>query len=238
MLAIDVRSDIKGATRYLNRVERKQIPFATAKALTKTAKAAQKEIRREMPRVLDRPKKFTLDSTFVKPARKTTLVARVGFKDLAVKGTPAGKYLLPQISGGRRRHKRFERALILAGVMRTNEYAVPGDDIRLNQYGNIPIGAITTMLSQLRASPDPGQNATGSSRSKRSRRGRAYFYRRGFRGVFVRTSRRAFTVFLKFVRLPRYRRRLRFPEIVQGTVRFRFPREFKLAMRQALRTAR
>ncbi len=236
--SIDVRADVKDATRDLSLLQRKHIPFATALALTRTAQAAQKEVRAEMPRVLDRPKKFTLNSTFVKPATKRRLEATVGFKDFAAKGTPAGKYLLPQIHGGRRKHKRFERALIRAGIMRSDEYAVPGDDMRLDRYGNLPKGAITKMLSQLRASPDAGQNATQSSRSKRGRRGRAYFYRRSFRGVFVRTGKRAFTVFIKFVKVPRYRRRLRFPEIVEGTVQAQFRLQFRRALSQALRTAR
>lgn len=236
---ISVSADIEKVSRDLRRF-RRHIPFATALALTMTAKKAQSEVRDEMKRKLDRPKAFTLSGTFVKPADKRgfPIKATIGFKDFAAKGTPAAKYLGPQIAGGRRRHKRFERALIAAGIMRSNEYAVPGDDMRLDRYGNLPRGQISKMLSQLKASPDSQQNATGSVRSKKSRRTRAYFYKRSFRGVFVRTGKRAFTVFIKFVKAPRFRKRLPFDRVVDQTVRFRFPLEFRRAILRAVRTAR
>ena len=233
---INVRADVKQATKQLNRIQRQQVPFATALALTKTAQAAQKETTAEMPRVFDRPTRFTLNSVFVSPAKKRKLVAIVGLKDFIPKGTPAGVYLLPQIFGGPRRHKRFERALIRAGIMRPDEYAIPGKGERLNSFGNMTKGRITKILSNVMANPDPLSNITGSRRSRARRAGETFFYRRTFRGILVRRGNQIRPA-LVFVRQPRYKRRFRFPEIVERTVRFRFPREFQRALRRALRTA-
>ena len=246
---INVKSDIKQVTRYLSRVQKKQIPFAAARALQIVGKAAQQEVKKEISRVIDRPTPFTRNATQVwgyRPGIKITSLSTlkrnptvtVMLRDEASGGTAPAKYLEPLLTGGPRRHKRFERALIRAGVMRQNEYAVPGDDIRLNKFGNLTKGTITSMLSQVRANPDPYQNATNSTRSKRSRRARAYFVMRGFRGVMVRTSRKAFTVFLAFVKRPSYRKRLKFQETVRGVAQFRFKREFESQLAKALRTAR
>ena len=159
-------------------------------------------------------------------------------RDEATKGTPPAKYLNALIRGGRRRHKGFEKALIRAGIMRSDEYAVPGDDIRLNRFGNIPKGQFTKMLSQLKASPDAMQNATGSARSRAGRRGAAFFTMPGFRGVMRRTGKRSMTVFLAFVKAPSYRKRLRFFETIDGVAKYRLKREFDYQLRKALRTAR
>lgn len=236
--AISINAETKAAKGLLAGYQ-KQIPYATAVALTKTAKAAQAEVIKEMPRVLDRPKPFTLNSIYIKPATKLTLSAEIGAKDFAPKGNPASKFLRKPVYGGGRSHKGFENALIRAGIMRSNEYAVPGDDLRLNKYGNIPQGAISRMLSHLKASPDPLQNITESDRSKAKRRSSAFFYRPEFRGVFIRTGRRAFKVFIKFVtKRPSYRKRLKFFDIIEQTAMYRFRRELILALRNAARTAR
>lgn len=250
MLDLDVRADIKEVTRYLSRVQRKQVPFATAIALQRTTFSTRKEVQAEINRSVDRPVKLTTKAVLVSGPTKLIKITSLSIlkkdphtivflRDEAFKGTPPSKYLDPLLTGKPRRHKGFERALIRAGIMRSNEYAVPGNDLRLNKYGNLPKGAITTMLSQLHSSSDSMQNATQSRRSKKGRRGKAYFMMRGFRGVFVRTGKRAFTVFIKFVTSkPSYRRKIRFNEVAYRTAAFRFPIEFRRAMTKALKSAR
>ena len=58
-ISIDVRADIKGAVKYLNRVQRKQVPFATALALTRTAQDVAKAETAQISKKLDRPTPFT-----------------------------------------------------------------------------------------------------------------------------------------------------------------------------------
>src|SRR5262245_39031822 len=117
MIRLDVRSNIKQLTQGLTQVQREQVPFATALALTRTAQVMQAAQITEMQRVFDRPTPFTLNALFVSPATKRRLEASVYFKDFAPKGTPAGKYLRPQIMGGGRNLKRMERLLQGKGLL-------------------------------------------------------------------------------------------------------------------------
>jgi hypothetical protein len=64
MIQISVSSDIERLTRHLREIERKQIPFATATALTAAAKHAQAEVRARIPSIFDRPTAFTINWSF------------------------------------------------------------------------------------------------------------------------------------------------------------------------------
>ena len=123
-MQIDVRVDLKNAERYLQGLRKDQVPFATAYALTQTAKDSQQRIVDDMRRSFDRPKPFTLNGTFVSPATKSRLEATVKLKDgyargggeNSKRGTP-DKYLRAQVQGGARRNTAFERMLIHNGLM-------------------------------------------------------------------------------------------------------------------------
>lgn len=126
---------------------------AIATALSRTASEVRQEIRRQLPSVFDRPTPYTLNSLYVKGATAENLVARVWFKDetgTTGMGTPATKYLAPQVQGGGRNTKRFERALQMAGALPAGWQIVPGPGARLDQYGNVSAGQIIQILSQLR----------------------------------------------------------------------------------------
>lgn len=245
---ITVDTGLKAFAGDIDKLTR-QLPYATALGLQRVTFTAQRSLQDEINRKVDRPNRLTQNAVLVAgPARGikiTNLSALkkdpstfVFIRDEADRGTPPEKYLHGVLSGGNRRHKRFEKALMRAGIMRSNEYAVPGDDIRLDRYGNIPQGAIVAMLSQLKASPDELQNATGSTRSKGKRRSKAYFYRPEFRGIFVRTSKKAFTVFIKFVtKQPGYTRKVQAKRTVDDVVGIRWPIEFKRALTEAFKTA-
>lgn len=241
MLTIDVRADVAALTRTLTDIQRKQIPFATALALTKTAFRARDDIKAETKRVFDRPTPFTVNSVFAKQATKDRLEYRVFLRDEAVKGTPPAEYLQPQIHGGSRQPKRFERALQRAGVLRRGRIAVPGKRVRLNAYGNQSAGQITQILSQLRANPDPFQNATASKRSvAKRRRGGSYFLfgpPGAPRGVLHRVGRQVSPA-LVFVGHPRYNTRFRFFDIAKRTVDRDFAKQFERSLARALATAR
>ena len=133
MLSISVRADVKGLTRQLSALAQKQIPFATATALTATAKLVAAAEVENMKKVLDKPTPFTLRSVRVKGARKSDPVATVYMQDTAA------VYLLPFEFGGR--HK-----LIGKGITWLN----PKDKSLLNQYGNLP----KSKLNALKNRPD------------------------------------------------------------------------------------
>jgi hypothetical protein len=154
-MQLDVRVDLRDAERYLTGLRKDQIPFATAYALTQTAKQAQKNIVDTMQRVFDRPKPYTLNGTYVKPATKRDLTAIVKLKDgyfgespNTKKGT-ADQYLRAEVQGGQRRNTAFEKALIFNGVMPPGYFAIPTKFAPKDPYGNVPPGFYTRVISQL-----------------------------------------------------------------------------------------
>lgn len=240
-LSVSIKADTL-ATRRMYQGVQKQLPYATSVALNKTAESAQKEIVAEMPRVFAGPTPYTLRSTFVKRSSKNQapLAAWVGFKGVGIVAgvgittqeggrTPSAIYLAPEAYSGKRIHKAFENILIRAGIMNNDEYAVPGREVKLDKYGNIPPGQFRTMLSQL------GLLTSQASRSKAKTK---FFYRPKFRGIFMRLSKDRIAVFLKFVRQPNYKVRLRFERIVGDVSGIRFPIEFKRALDDAMETAK
>lgn len=215
----------------------KQIPFATALALTKSAQAAQKDLIAAMSSHLDNPTPFTLRSTFVRPATKNKLVAEVGIKDFAAKGTPAARYLFPQIHGGKRGDKRSERAMRFAGLLKPGQYLIPGDDAKLNKYGNLTSGQVVKALSAVRGQIDPAQN-TGSQRStaKQKRSGRQYIFMPNA-GIFYRQGK-SLRSFLIIGNQPSYQKRFDFNGIMQASIESHLPDQIQAAIDYALSTAR
>ena len=252
MLDYVVTGDVSKITRHLSDLSRRQVPFATASALTKTAKFVQQKIKEEIPRVFDRPTRFTLNSTWVRPATKARLWAEVKIKDEVARAVPPIRWLAPQIYGGSRGPKGFEKALLRMGKMPPG-YAVPASSMPRDAYGNVSKGQIVKILADLQALRDPLDRATPKSRLKRrrSRTKRAQFYFSTYPvnwrtahlkpGIYVRTEfgfGSSIRPVMLFVPAVRYRKRLRFYEIADQSARMRFPIEFALAMRHAIRTAR
>lgn len=175
-MQIDVRVDLKNAEQYLKGLRRDQVPFATAYALTQTAKDAQANVADEMRRNFDRPKPFTLNGTYVSPATKSRLEATVKLKDgylrgggeNSKRGTP-DKYLRAQVQGGARRNTAFERLLIHSGMMPPGYFAIPTSFAPRDAFGNVPPGYYTRIMSQLGIG-DPLQRKSQTPRS-RSRSG-------------------------------------------------------------------
>jgi len=253
MLEYRVQGDISEIEKHLSRMGRDQVPFATALALTRTVKFAQKKVVEEIPRVFDRPTRYTQNSTFIEPARKNKLWALLKIKDDPTGGgiVPI-KFLKAEIFGGQRARKGFERRLIAAGKMPPNAFAVPTSFVALDAYGNVPRSQLTKIVSDLQAQFDATANSTARSRlrRRRSRTKRPTFYfstwppsprtQKLKPGIYIRSEfgfgSSIKPVFL-FVSRATYRRRLRFYEIADQAARSRFKIEFALAMRQALATA-
>lgn len=80
MIRFDVRSDLDKAIKALN-AQAKQVPFATALALTRTAADVQGEIRNEMPGNFTLRRDWVVKGIRIKPATKSTLTAEVFSRD-------------------------------------------------------------------------------------------------------------------------------------------------------------
>lgn len=122
-------STLKDLSRQLKKLQ-KQIPFATAQAMTSVVRdiaAAQKVA---LGRKLESPTPFTVNSVGSAGARKNNLRAKVFVRDVAA------EYLEPFEFGGE--HKLNSQALLNP------------KNIKLNKYGNMP----RNKLSQLKAKPN------------------------------------------------------------------------------------
>jgi hypothetical protein len=95
MLAINV--DISGAVLDLNNIERSQLPYAAARALTKTVQDAQYAVRKKMFSVFTIRNAWTQQNVRITPAKKTNLYAEV-YADTSNKKAP--NYLNLQEFGG------------------------------------------------------------------------------------------------------------------------------------------
>lgn len=128
MFSVNVRADVKQVERMLTDLQKKQIPFATALALTRTAQDVQAEVQASMDKQLDRPTPFTKRGVAIKRATKSKLVSEVFIKPIQ-----AG-YLGYQIEGGTR-HPKGKAVVVPVGT-------------RKNKYGNMPKGALKRLLAR------------------------------------------------------------------------------------------
>ncbi|NHB89594.1 hypothetical protein [Photorhabdus tasmaniensis] len=109
---------------------KKQVPFATAQALTKVARQIEQAEKKAIERKLDNPTPFTVKSVGSVGASKNNLKAKVFVRDIAA------SYLTP---------------LEVGGVHKLNSSALLNPkNIKLNKYGNLP----RNKLQQLKAKPD------------------------------------------------------------------------------------
>jgi hypothetical protein len=177
-MKIDVSSNFADVAKKVSEIG-KQAEYAAAVALTKTANEVRTELKAEMTRSFDRPTRYTLNSLYVKPANKSTLESFVWLKDATYKGTPADRYLKPQIFGGNRALKSMEKALQSAGMMQRGQFAVPAAGAQLDTFGNVKRSQIVQIMSQLKVQRGGGYDSrkSDSAASKRSvkRQGVTYF---------------------------------------------------------------
>ena len=254
MIRVKVQTDFSGAFRVLDDVK-KQVRYATAVALTKTAQIAEKDVKKTMPEVFNQPTRWTLNATRVIPATKQNLTAQVWLKDRS--GGAAKKdtaFLYPEIFGGGRGRKGFEGALLKAGAIRSNEYCVPANGAPLDSFGNVPASLIRQILSQLQAAEKSAgytanvkKGAAQSAQSKRRQKKAGTFFipeaGSGLpRGIYQRIlggfgwSHRM--IFKIVVGKPRYAIRLRIGDIGKRVADKYFQSEFDTAFDQAMKTAR
>ncbi len=215
-------------------VAKKQVPFVTAVALTRTGQVlAQNTLPNRTREVFDRPTRFTQNAFRSTVARRDRLVTVVYVKDFAGKGTPPSRYLRPQISGGYRDLKRFEHALQTRGLMPKGMQAVPGPGAEIDQHGNMRAAQIITMLSALQAFSEVGYVANRRAKSRGVRRADNFFVPGPASalkpGVYQNLGQRGVVPVLLFVSPHNYRVRWEFEADVRKVVPRIFTSQFEVA---------
>lgn len=125
---ISIRSNIREIERKLGALASRQLPYATAVALTSLAKLVQKSEVQNMAATFKNPSPFTLRSVRIIAARKERPEATVFVMD------KAADYLEPYERGGV--HKLNSKALLNP------------KDIALNQYGQLRKGALAALKAR------------------------------------------------------------------------------------------
>ena len=143
-------------------------------SLDQTARDIKQAVYDEMLRVFDRPVRYTLNSLKITPTRNHNMQASVWFKE---PDRMQQHYLVPQVKGGKRKLKGFER------VLGEREY-IPGKFARMTKAGNVSPGQIRQILSVLKkAERFAGYSANITDRSrKRNKKPRDYVWIRRKRG--------------------------------------------------------
>lgn len=238
MIKISVKSDIKKAIKALDDIQKKSVPYATARALTEVAKITREAQQKEIRSTFDRPTNFTVNSVFYAGAQRNAnpIEAKVWLKDYAMKSRGAGRYLQPQIFGGQRTLKGFEELLKARGVLPPGYYVVPSKRIKRDAYGNISKGVLNQILSYAGAQRDRYQNTKIGQKRQQKQRFILLDERDGKPGGIwqVTEDNRMFPMMI-FVKAPRYTQRFDFFGVAEKTARKHLRPVFDKWLAEALR---
>lgn len=163
MIRIEAKPELQELSRAFRELERKQLPFAFSLAANRIGQRIMRAEKVALARDIDNPTRSTLSSLFFNVATKAKPWARIYFKDSFGAGIPADRYMQPAVHGGTRKHKRFEKALIARGLMKSNQFAIPRPDV-LDSNGNVKGAQVMRILSGLGAAETTaGVTANASS---------------------------------------------------------------------------
>lgn len=123
----------------------------TAYAMTQGVKAAKRGIEKDIfPLIEGGPTQWTKRGLIVRFARSRDLRAQVGFNygggefeatffSRKEGGTPSGRYMSVNVSGGERRAKSVEEQFRQRGIIGKNSFLVPNRNLKeIDKYGNLP----------------------------------------------------------------------------------------------------
>ena len=253
-MQIDVKTSIDAAIRDLG-VAEKQATWAAVVAINRTLPMMREAIVKQMQGSFDRPTPYTLNSLYSKQATRQNLSGRVAVKDEAAsgKGVPATRYLTPEIEGGDRGLKRFEKALRAAGILLPGMFAVPAAGARLDAFGNMERGQVVQIVSYFKAFGEQGYRANMTDKrraglakdnAKKATRGVVYFALPRGRGklkpgIYVRQSTFGYIkpVMIFVDGAPNYERKLDFYGVGGKVAREQFEPNYEIALAEALATA-
>lgn len=214
---ISFQADVSSLAAELPKWANQRIPSITRNALNDAIEEARFAEIDKIRGVFDRPRPITQRAPLYRKATKENLVAEVYIRDEASGQRPPSKYLLPQVTGGPRPPTGFERALRARGILLPGEFVIPAIGQKRDQYGNLPRGLITRIMSQLQLFTAAGFSANETGRSRRRNPNRVRYFvpggaraERGIsrlpRGIYERRGNKIRGVVM-FVRQPVYRKR-------------------------------
>lgn len=226
----------------------KQVTFAAAKAITKTAKAVEARIQRDMGGAFKSASPYYTRSTFSTSASKSKLEATIGLKDKKpARGTAPSVLFKEHFIGGLRGNKPMEKAIIAMRLMPAGYRVVPGRGMEVDSFGNPKRSRVGQILQALKDGGGDGR-ATGKGRTAiqyfavpvgsnhwRSRHLDPGIYRRI---TTYGAYKNAAIPLLLFVKQASYKKIMDMVKSAQQVVDKEFQKEFDAAFTEAMRTAR
>ena len=142
-----IKVDTSGFLSRVGKIASGGLSAAIADGITATAQQVQTEGVNLIKRTFPSATRYTLNGIFVRGATPKSLTASVGF--LGRKGG-THHYLDAETIGGTRRLTGYEKKL-------DNQRAMPGQDLQLDAYGNMPRAQLGKMLLAYVASLSTGE---------------------------------------------------------------------------------
>lgn len=203
------------------RTLRKQIPFATAQAMTSVVRKIEDAQKVAMQRNLDNPTPFTVKSVKSRGARKSDLKAKVFVMNTAA------AYLEP-----------FETS----GVHKLNGSALLNPkDIKLNKYGNLPRNKLSSLKSKENTFIGDIGGVNGvwqRKKAKKSKKGRKRLQRSPNGARRDRKKQPMPKLLIRFGDALPVEPVLGYQDRAMKMTRALLPQEISRAMAEAIRTAR
>ena len=261
MTSISLKFDTSKARKQIKGIK-DQTPFAIRLTVNALAQTSKKEMDKQILQRVDRPTPYTKRAIFVKSAKsKTDPTARIDVKNRGTATKRGGRthedIIGHLFTGGQRQRKGIEMLFQRAGLLRADEYIVPGAAAPLDQFGNVKRSFLIQLISYFRAFNESGFKANADSKG-RLRQNRAFA--RSIKGAsaaafFVVTDRKgklvpgiwarvSFSIgsavkpILIFAKKPKYRQMFRMDKTVKTIVDRDANKEFEKAYNRAISTAR
>lgn len=231
MLTIGIEANLAPLHKALLDFGHKQVTFAAATALTRLAKGVAELEEREVVDTFDNPTPFTRRAWRTVPATKGTLAAFVLAKDIQA------AYLAPYVFGGPR-FLGTKRAMLVPQAVGVNQYGnlARGKLAQLKGRSDVFVGAVTfrksgQTISGVWQRPLVGTRRDGTRGTKGATRG-------GKTASADAATNTGLKLLIRFGDTTPAPKHLPFAEAARTYIASNAKREFALAIRQALATAR
>lgn len=232
---------------------KKQVNYATFIATKNTAYTVKNILTAEVVKVFNRPTPQIKNSIRVYKLSKeyadvqyqnryTNHTFKVYVLDEGDKGIAPVKTLWTEVEGGQRKNKGIELLLQSAGILPIGYHIVPGKDLRLDQYGNIPLSLFISIKSELGLMTDEKSNKPRYIVRKGltivNPKLKGYFFINNPQhnlpmGIYSRKNN-ILSLIIYFVKNQYYNKRFDFYNIGMDSARIIYPNQFKETLDNAL----
>ena len=240
-MRLKIEHNVEAIAGQLSAFERKQLPYATAVALTRTAKRAQTKVRRNLPRRFTIRNQWVSKGILIKPATKKKPEAVVYSRDDfmvrqeegGAKRPKSGRHIAVPGSGT----KRSKRGIVTKAKRPRRVMEKPGVFIApISAYGRYGRDSRPSDASWGRRNRSTARaDAHGDALGIWQRKGRARVMQRGrYKG----RKRQPITLLFWLGESVQVKKRWGFTELVRSAVTREFEKEFADAVEMALATSK